>query len=260
MDEVVVALVRVTNGGTELLQQFGDDCATWPAAMTVEQRDNRAPIDQGTLNLPGAWQTLKSVASRHTKFTVTSPYMLAKTLLDLHYHDRRALPIAVVEPGTGRVLAMAVNRHYSLTPNPHGRAYPNTVDPLVAGGGVARGEEEHRGGGGEERRVRGPDARGDVLEDLRAHHVGERIVPPQLQALRPVGGREQQRPARQRDRPPRARRSPCLRCWKGWARAPSHDRPPRAPRGSVAALKVRCGAAAAGTRLSDRAAPRRGHS
>src|SRR5215813_3789354 len=35
---------------------------TQPAAVV------REPIDQGTLNLPGAWQTLKSVASRMTKF------------------------------------------------------------------------------------------------------------------------------------------------------------------------------------------------
>jgi membrane peptidoglycan carboxypeptidase len=48
--------------------------------------------------------------------------------------SRRALPIAVMQPGTGRVLAMAVNRSYSLAPNPGGRAYPNTVDQLVAGG------------------------------------------------------------------------------------------------------------------------------
>ena len=46
----------------------------------------------------------------------------------------RALPIAVVQPGTGRVLALAVNRRYSLAPNPGGRGYPNTVDQLVAGG------------------------------------------------------------------------------------------------------------------------------
>jgi membrane peptidoglycan carboxypeptidase len=51
------------------------------------------------------------------------------------YGSPRALPIAVVQPGTGRILAMAVNRHYSLAPNPGLRHYPNTVDPLVAGGG-----------------------------------------------------------------------------------------------------------------------------
>ena len=45
------------------------------------------------------------------------------------YGNARALPMAVVQPGTGRILAMAVNRHYSLVP---GRG--NTVDQLVAGG------------------------------------------------------------------------------------------------------------------------------
>lgn len=48
------------------------------------------------------------------------------------YDDARALPIAAVQPGTGRVLAMAVNRHYGLT----GTA---TVAPLVSGGGGVAG-------------------------------------------------------------------------------------------------------------------------
>ncbi|MEW2378388.1 transglycosylase domain-containing protein [Micromonospora sp. NPDC047812] len=51
------------------------------------------------------------------------------------YDNKRALPIAAVEPGTGRVLAMAVNRHYSLDANPAGQANrPNTVNPLISGG------------------------------------------------------------------------------------------------------------------------------
>ncbi|WBB51657.1 transglycosylase domain-containing protein [Verrucosispora sp. WMMA2044] len=55
------------------------------------------------------------------------------------YDNPRAVPIAAVEPGTGRVLAMAVNRHYSLDGNPDGQVnYPNTVNPLISGGaGVA---------------------------------------------------------------------------------------------------------------------------
>ncbi|TDC31793.1 transglycosylase domain-containing protein [Micromonospora sp. KC213] len=42
--------------------------------------------------------------------------------------DKRALPIAAVEPGTGRILAMAVNRPYGVGPG-------QTVNPLVSGGG-----------------------------------------------------------------------------------------------------------------------------
>ena len=50
--------------------------------------------------------------------------------------NKRAAPTAVVQPGTGRVLAMAVNRHYSVAANPAGQQnYPNTVNQLVAGGG-----------------------------------------------------------------------------------------------------------------------------
>jgi membrane peptidoglycan carboxypeptidase len=49
------------------------------------------------------------------------------------YGNARALPLAVVQPGTGRVLAMAVNRHYSLAPNPDNAPYPNTVNQFVAG-------------------------------------------------------------------------------------------------------------------------------
>ncbi|WP_233513848.1 transglycosylase domain-containing protein [Micromonospora craterilacus] len=56
------------------------------------------------------------------------------------YDNPRALPIAAVEPGTGRVLAMAVNRHYSLDANPDGQGnYPNTVNPLISGGGSVAG-------------------------------------------------------------------------------------------------------------------------
>ncbi|MEU1360965.1 transglycosylase domain-containing protein [Micromonospora zamorensis] len=56
------------------------------------------------------------------------------------YDNKRALPIAAVQPGTGQVLAMAVNRHYSLADNPAGQAnYPNTVNPLISGGSSVDG-------------------------------------------------------------------------------------------------------------------------
>jgi len=41
----------------------------------------------------------------------------------------KALPIAVVQPGTGRVLALAVNRHYGT-----GKSAGDTVNPLISGG------------------------------------------------------------------------------------------------------------------------------
>ena len=57
----------------------------------------RGPIGEGTMNLAGAYATLKEVSAQLTKFTVTSPYMLVKTLLDRHYHDRRALTMAIAD-------------------------------------------------------------------------------------------------------------------------------------------------------------------
>jgi len=47
-------------------------------------------------------------------------------------HSSRALPIAVVQPGTGQVLALAVNRAY-------GTGRGQTVNPLISGGGDLHG-------------------------------------------------------------------------------------------------------------------------
>ncbi len=57
----------------------------------------RGPIGEGTLNLPAAWEFVHSLTHHPLKFTVTSPYMLAKTLLDRHYRDLRALAMAIAE-------------------------------------------------------------------------------------------------------------------------------------------------------------------
>jgi membrane peptidoglycan carboxypeptidase len=59
---------------------------------------------------------------------------LQQSLSVYGYDNKKALPIAVVQPGTGQVLSLAVNRHYSLAPNPAGQQYPNTVSQLIAGG------------------------------------------------------------------------------------------------------------------------------
>jgi 5-methyltetrahydropteroyltriglutamate--homocysteine methyltransferase len=48
-------------------------------------------IGEGTLDLPSAWEEVKHLTRAPLKFTVTSPYMLAKTLVDGHYRDLRAL-------------------------------------------------------------------------------------------------------------------------------------------------------------------------
>src|SRR5439155_25808156 len=40
---------------------------------------------------------VRGLTTSPLKFTVTSPYMLARTLLDLHYRDRKALTMALAE-------------------------------------------------------------------------------------------------------------------------------------------------------------------
>lgn len=54
-------------------------------------------VGEGTLDLPTAWNVVRSLTRLPLKFTVTSPYMLAKTLVDRHYGDLRALTNAIAD-------------------------------------------------------------------------------------------------------------------------------------------------------------------
>jgi 5-methyltetrahydropteroyltriglutamate--homocysteine methyltransferase len=56
-----------------------------------------APIGVGYLDLPAPAAALRSLTERRTKFTVTSPYMLAKVLLDRCYGDREELCLAIAD-------------------------------------------------------------------------------------------------------------------------------------------------------------------
>jgi 5-methyltetrahydropteroyltriglutamate--homocysteine methyltransferase len=60
------------------------------AAGVVEQ-----PIAEGSLNLLADCELAASVSGGPFKFTVTSPYMLARTLLDNHYGDFGALLMGI---------------------------------------------------------------------------------------------------------------------------------------------------------------------
>jgi 5-methyltetrahydropteroyltriglutamate--homocysteine methyltransferase len=53
------------------------------------------PLGEGGLNLIADCEAASAVAGGDFKFTVTSPYMLARTLLDNHYGDFEALLMAV---------------------------------------------------------------------------------------------------------------------------------------------------------------------
>lgn len=54
-------------------------------------------VGPGTLNLPADARPLRELTRNRTKFTVTSPYMLAKVLLDRHYGDARELCLAIAD-------------------------------------------------------------------------------------------------------------------------------------------------------------------
>lgn len=57
----------------------------------------RSAITEGVLNLPEDCARAAKVAGGAFKFTLTSPYMLARTLLDEHYHDFGALTMAIAD-------------------------------------------------------------------------------------------------------------------------------------------------------------------
>ncbi len=55
------------------------------------------PLGEGGLNLLADCERLAAVADGPFKFTVTRPYMLARTLLDRHYGSREALTLALAD-------------------------------------------------------------------------------------------------------------------------------------------------------------------
>lgn len=62
-----------------------------PAAVVT------APVTEGVLNLPEDCARAASVAGGPFKFTLTSPYMLSRTLLDNQYGDFRKLTLALAD-------------------------------------------------------------------------------------------------------------------------------------------------------------------
>jgi len=63
----------------------------------------RGPITEGHLNLPEDCARAAKVAGGDFKFTLTSPYMLARTLLDTHYGDMEALTMAIADAMAAQV-------------------------------------------------------------------------------------------------------------------------------------------------------------
>ena len=64
------------------------------------------PLGEGGLNLLADCELAASVSGGPFKFTVTSPYMLARTLLDNHYGDFAALTMAIADVLAAQVRAL----------------------------------------------------------------------------------------------------------------------------------------------------------
>lgn len=101
------------------------------------------PIDAGTLDLRGDFDSVSGLTRSPLKFTVTSPYMLAKTLLDRHYKDRRALVMALASVLRAQVegidAAVVQVDEANLPGSPQdGRLAAEGINAVLAG---ARGEK-----------------------------------------------------------------------------------------------------------------------
>ncbi len=88
--------------------------ADWEAFGKLEQMGFRkkpagvveGEIGQGSMNLMADCASAAEVAGGPFKFTVTSPYMLSRSLLDRHYNNFEALTLAIAEALAGQVAGL----------------------------------------------------------------------------------------------------------------------------------------------------------
>lgn len=76
---------------TEFAARQSMSFRTRPAAVVD------GPISEGSLNLVDACRRTMEIAGSNVKFTVTSPYMLARTMLDNHYGALEPLTMAIAD-------------------------------------------------------------------------------------------------------------------------------------------------------------------
>ena len=72
-------------------QQSGMGYRSQPAGVVTE------PLSAGGLSLRGDYELYRDLTALPKKFTVTSPYMLAKVLADEHYGDREQLVLGLAD-------------------------------------------------------------------------------------------------------------------------------------------------------------------
>lgn len=83
----------------EFREQAGMQFRTQPAGIV------NGPVGPGHLDLQSAFEEFRQLTTSPVKFTVTSPYMLAKTVVDSHYGNLPDLTMAIAE-----ALAQSIRR------------------------------------------------------------------------------------------------------------------------------------------------------
>jgi 5-methyltetrahydropteroyltriglutamate--homocysteine methyltransferase len=109
-------------------KQMGMAYRSEPAGVVTDA------LGPGTLNLLRDWQRVKPLTHKPLKFTVTSPYMLAKVLIDEHYRELSGLVMALAdilaEQLTGIDAAVIQVDEANLTGHPE--------DAMIAAQGINR--------------------------------------------------------------------------------------------------------------------------
>jgi 5-methyltetrahydropteroyltriglutamate--homocysteine methyltransferase len=101
--------VRPMGGIRSTLSRSESDAFAQVSGMSFRARAAGVIVDrvcEGSLNLLADCRLTASIAGGPFKFTVTSPYMLARTLLDCYYRDIDAATMAIAEVLGGQVAGL----------------------------------------------------------------------------------------------------------------------------------------------------------
>ena len=101
----------------------------------------KAPLGSGRLNLERDYQLFRDLTTLPKKFTVTSPYMLAKTVVDEHYRDIERLVMALAD--LLRVQVTGIDAEVVQVDEANVTGHPQ--DARVAAAGINRVLEGVRG-------------------------------------------------------------------------------------------------------------------
>lgn len=157
------------------------------------------PLGPGTLDLRREWEQVRAVCAHPLKVTVSSPYLLAKTVLDEHYHDLEGLAMAFAEVLSGQLdgieAAVVQVDEPNLPGSPQdGELAARAINTVLAGATAARETAVHLcfGNYGGQTIQRGDYAHlVAFLSALECHHVvleTTRRAPEELARLREVEG------------------------------------------------------------------------